>query len=162
MTELILSLGSNIDADRNIRCALDLLEDIFGGLEMSSVYESESVGFLGDNFLNLVAIFVTEFDLAFVNKTLKSIEDRLGRDRSAEKFSSRPIDIDILIFGDSTGEECGIELPRAEILQNAFVLRPLTELRPSAIHSHTGQSFSDLWSAYDHSLQNLWPINFAR
>jgi 2-amino-4-hydroxy-6-hydroxymethyldihydropteridine diphosphokinase len=162
LTELILSLGSNIDADRNIRCALDLLENVFGKLEMSSVYESESVGFFGDNFLNLVAIFVTEFDLALINETLKSIEDRLGRDRSAEKFSSRPIDIDILIFGDSTGEECGIELPRAEILQNAFVLRPLTELRPSTIHAQTGQTFSDLWRAYDHSLQNLWPINFAR
>lgn len=162
MTELILSLGSNIDADRNIRCALDLLEDFFGGLEMSSVYESESVGFSGDNFLNLIAISVTDFDLSFVNETLKSIEDRLGRDRSAEKFSSRPIDIDILIFGDSTGEECGIELPRAEILQNAFVLRPLAELRPRTMHTHTGQNFSDLWRAYDQSLQNLWPINFAR
>ena len=162
MTELFLSLGSNIDAERNIRCALDLLEGVFGDLEMSSVYESESVGFLGDNFLNLVVIFASEFDLPFVNATIKSIEDRLGRDRSAEKFSSRSIDIDILIFGDSTGEECGIELPRAEILQNAFVLRPLTELRPSTIHTHTGQSFSDLWRAYDHSLQKLWPINFVR
>ena len=90
MTELILSLGSNINADHNIRSALRLLEDVFGGLELSSVYESESVGFSGDNFLNLVAIVVAEYELAFVNETLKSIEDRLGRDRSAEKFSSRP------------------------------------------------------------------------
>ena len=162
MTELILSLGSNINADHNIRSALRLLEDVFGELELSSVYESESVGFSGDNFLNLVAIVVAEYELAFVNETLKSIEDRLGRDRSAEKFSSRPIDIDILVFGDSDGKECGIELPRAEILQNAFVLRPLAELRPNSIHAQTGQTYFDLWRGYDHSFQKLWPINFIR
>ena len=74
-TQLTLSLGSNIDAKRNIRLALDALREKFGELALSPVYESEAVGFEGDNFLNLVVAATTDLDLTLVQEFLKHLED---------------------------------------------------------------------------------------
>ena len=54
MARVYLSLGSNIDRHVHITSALDALEESFGYLCMSTVFESDSVGFVGDNFFNLV------------------------------------------------------------------------------------------------------------
>ena len=69
-TQLTLSLGSNIDAQLNIRKALESLRQRFGDLQLSTVYESESVGFEGDNFLNLVAVAYTDSSLVLVQEFL--------------------------------------------------------------------------------------------
>ena len=152
-TTLALSLGSNIDAQRNIRLALDALASQFSALRLSSIYESESIGFAGDNFLNLVVAVETEF--------LKQLEESQGRDRTQAKFSSRPIDVDILFYGDDSGAALGIDLPRAEITRNAFVLLPLAELLPKTRHKPTGLTYEALWASYDKDSQKLWPIKFA-
>ena len=75
----------------------------FGELLLSSVYESEAVGFKGNNFLNLVTSGESDASLEEVQNYLKMLEDDMGRVRDKPKFSDRPIDIDILLFGDSTG-----------------------------------------------------------
>ena len=160
MTELALSIGSNINAAQNIRAALEALRLEFGNTVCSTVFESEAVGFEGDNFLNLVVIIDTEKKLADIALALKQLEDSLGRDRSQVKFSGRPIDIDILIYGDEAGTKQGIQLPRPEITQNAFVLQPLAELMPDQTHSLSGVSYAQLWNDYDKSRQKLWPIDF--
>lgn len=161
MTELALSVGSNINAAENIRAALKALRLEFGHTVCSTVFESEAVGFEGDNFLNLVVIIDTEEKLADIACSLKQLEDKLGRDRSQLKFSGRPIDIDILIYGDEAGTKQGIQLPRPEITKNAFVLQPLAELLPDQIHSLSGVSYAQLWNDYDKSSQKLWPIEFT-
>ena len=150
-TTLALSLGSNIDAQRNIRLALDALARQFSALRLSSIYESESIGFTGDNFLNLVVAVETELSLVLVQEFLKRLEESQGRDRTQAKFSSRPIDVDILFYGDDSGAALGIDLPRAEITRNAFVL----------LHKPTGQTYEALWASYDKDSQKLWPIEFA-
>lgn len=160
MTELALSVGSNINAAENIRAALKALRLEFGHTVCSTVFESEAVGFEGDNFLNLVVIIDTEEKLADIACSLKQLEDKLGRDRSQLKFFGRPIDIDILIYGDEAGTKQGIQLPRPEITKNAFVLQPLAELLPDQIHSLSGVSYAQLWNDYDKSSQKLWPIEF--
>ena len=160
-TTLALSLGSNIDAQRNIRLALDTLATQFSALRLSSIYESESIGFAGDNFLNLVVAVETELSLVLVQEFLKQLEESQGRDRTQAKFSSRPIDVDILFYGDDSGAALGIDLPRAEITRNAFVLLPLAELLPKALHKPTGQTYAALWASYDKDSQKLWPIEFA-
>ena len=104
MPLLTLSLGSNIDAESNIRQAVSALRAQYPGLRCSSVYESEAVGFEGDNFLNLVAIVETDESLQDIQAWIKALEDAQGRDRSQAKFSSRSIDIDILTFGELCGE----------------------------------------------------------
>ena len=68
------------------------------------------------------------------------------------------MDIDILLFGDESGVSCGIELPRPEITENAYVLQPLAELLPEALHPATGVSYGELWQGYDKAKQKLWPV----
>lgn len=161
MTPIYLSLGSNVDRHKNILAALDALADLFGQLRISSVYESKSVGFDGSNFFNLVVGAATSLSIAELSDRLKRIEDANGRKRSGPKFSPRTLDIDILIFGDFVGVESGIELPRAEITKNAFVLLPLAEIAPEVLHPQLHQSYRQLWNDYDQASQQLWPIDFV-
>lgn len=160
MTAIYLSLGSNVDRHKNISAGLDALEDSFGGLKISSVYESKSVGFDGSNFFNLVVGADTGLSLVDLSETLKRIEDNNGRKRNGPKFSPRTLDIDILTYADFVGVEGGIELPRAEIIKNAFVLLPMAEIAADVLHPQLQKSYGDLWSSYDQASQSLWAIDF--
>lgn len=161
MTRVYLSLGSNIRRHLHITAALDALAREFGELAISTVYESEAVGFAGSDFFNLVVGVDTELGIAELSNCLKAIEDANGRNRSGPKFSPRTLDIDILTYGNFVGTEAGVKLPREEITQNAFVLLPLTELAPDAHHPVLGQSYIALWNAYDKTRQQLWPVKFV-
>ncbi len=160
MTVVYLSLGSNIERERYIVAALDALQASFGRLQVSSVYESEAVGFEGDRFFNLVVAIETNLSVGDLSARLKKIEDVNGRTRLGPKFSGRTLDIDILTYGDACGEVDGIVLPRDEVTKNAFVLWPLAEIAEQAYHSVLKRSFGDLWIAYDKSSQQLWPVDF--
>lgn len=160
MALIYLSLGSNIDRRQYICAALDALAENFGELDISSVYESESVGFEGDSFYNLVVGIRSELAVGQISRILKGIEDSNGRDRSAPKFGSRSLDIDILTLDTTVGQVDGIALPRDEVLKNAFVLLPLAELAPDSLHPVTQHSYAQHWQDYDKSKQKLWPVPF--
>lgn len=142
-----VSLGSNVQRDRNIRLAVKEMRTAFGNLRLSPVYESASVGFDGSDFLNLVAGFETNNEVHEVVQELRVIEDRLGRDRSQPRFSPRPIDLDILTYDGLIIDEPGIQIPREEILQNAFVLKPLCDIAPDGVHPLVKQDYQALWLA---------------
>jgi 2-amino-4-hydroxy-6-hydroxymethyldihydropteridine diphosphokinase len=160
MTQIYLSLGSNVDRHNNILAGLDALADSFGELHISSVYESKSVGFDGSNFYNLVVGAQSSLSIAELSELLKRIEDNNGRKRTGPKFSPRTLDIDILTYGDFVGVESGIELPRAEITKNAFVLLPLAEIAPDVLHPQLQKTYRELWQEYDQASQQLWAIDF--
>ena len=153
MTLLVLSLGSNLEPRVNIPLAVEALRRKFGKLSLSKVR--------GDNFLNLVASVECKLSLEAAQKYLKLLEDRMGRDRDMPRFSDRTIDIDILLYGDSSGEECGLSLPRPEILSSAFVLCPLAELHPRLKYLPTNMSFEELWGSFDKTEQKLWAIDLC-
>lgn len=160
MATVYLSLGSNIDREKNLSAGLDALVEAFGDLRMSQVYESEAVGFDGDNFYNLVAAIETDLSVAELALRLRNIEDANGRVRSGPKFSARTLDIDILTYDHLAGEVGGVKLPRGEILKNAFVLLPLSELAPDLVHPVQGKNYQQLWEEYDQASQKLWPVVF--
>ncbi len=159
MPLLVLSLGSNTEPASNLHQAMGALRRKFGRPRLSPVYESEAVGFTGANFLNLVAAFESDEALTDISRFLKDLENQAGRDRSQPKFSSRTLDVDVLLYGDHSGAECGLQLPRAEITRHAFVLRPLADLLPELRHS-SGRSYGELWRDFADDGQRLWPIEF--
>jgi len=161
MTQVYLGLGSNIDRHKHITAALDALFDAFGELSLSSVFESEAVGFDGSPFFNMVVGLETDQSIARLSDRLKQIEDDNGRRRQGPKFASRTLDIDILIYGDWVGEYAGVSLPRDEITKNAFVLWPLAQIAPEREHPTLNKSYSQLWQAYDKERQKLWPVPFV-
>ncbi|MEQ3636429.1 2-amino-4-hydroxy-6-hydroxymethyldihydropteridine diphosphokinase [Alcanivorax sp.] len=159
--QVFLSLGSNIDREHNISSGLDALKRAFSPLSISPVYESEAVGFDGDAFYNLVVGLKTALSVGELAACLKEIEKEHGRVRGEKKFSSRTLDIDILTYNDCVGEIEGVQLPRDEILKHAFVLKPLVDLAPDAMHPQTRAPYRALLDAADFSGQNLWVVPFG-
>jgi 2-amino-4-hydroxy-6-hydroxymethyldihydropteridine diphosphokinase len=160
MPQVFLGVGSNIERERYITAGLDALHAMFHELALSSVYDSAAVGFAGQPFLNLVVAAHTELSLAELAAKLRHIEFEFGRPSNATRFSARHLDIDILTYDDLVGTVDGIQLPRQEILENAFVLCPLAELSPDSLHPQLKRSYRSLWQAYDHASQPLAKVDF--
>ena len=139
-----VGLGSNVDRETRLRQAVAELRERFGELELSPVYNSAAVGFDGYDFLNLVAGFDTELEVKRVAASFREIENQLGRDGSLPKFASRSIDLDILAYDDLILDLPGIRIPRPEILENAFVLRPLQDLAPDSVHPEINETYAVL------------------
>lgn len=160
MSRIYLSIGSNIDRYQHITACLDALQSQFGELTISRVYESESVGFEGDHFLNLAAGFESSLSVGELLVLLRAIEDDNGRVRNGPKFSSRTLDIDILTYDDVVGLVDGVELPRDELSKNAFVLLPMVDIASEQLHPQLLRSYQSLWADYDQASQKLWPVEF--
>ena len=158
MARIYISIGSNINRSYHIQAAVSALTQHFGPLTLSSVYESEAVGFAGSAFYNMVVAVDTSLSIADCVGLFKQIEDSYGRDRSAAKFSGRTLDLDLLTYDDVVCQQ-PVELPRAEITENAFVLWPLAEIAPDVMHPLTRRSYSDMWQQYSKQ-QKLWPVPF--
>ncbi|WP_100643810.1 2-amino-4-hydroxy-6-hydroxymethyldihydropteridine diphosphokinase [Alteromonas facilis] len=159
MHHILISLGTNIQREKHTRSGVEALKQHFEDVQLSSVYESESVGFDGDAFYNLVASAYTDLPVAKVCQILKQIEQDNGRKRGEKKFASRTLDLDLLTYDQLVTKE-PVTLPRDEITYNAFVLQPLAELVPTHKHPVKNASYLDLWQSFDSSKQKLWPITF--
>ncbi len=160
MPRVFVGIGSNIDRDASVRAGVVDLREKYGELQLSSVYESEAVGFEGDAFYNLVAAFDTSDSVDQVIETLAEIEEAHGRQRGSERFSSRTLDLDLLLYGDLVATGKGYHVPRDEIPRYAFVLWPLSELEPTMKHPQTGETFLAMWEDFDKRNQALLPIHF--
>lgn len=122
-----LSLGSNIEPEINLRQAVSLLKRRGQVHEISSVWESQSVGYPGPNFLNLCLCYSTALPpRELKEEVIRPIEAELGRVRHAEKNAPRTIDIDIVLHDEKP--------LNTDFWEYAFVAVPLAELLPDFIH----------------------------
>lgn len=144
-TRAWLSLGSNLDPEQHLRAALADLRARFGDIVVSPAYRYPAVGFEGPDFINLAVGVDSDLEPQALNDWLHALEDRHGRRRDVPRFSSRTLDVDIVLFGDRVLKgEGNLELPRPELLQS-FVLQPLADIAAGIEHPLLRTTLGDLW-----------------
>ena len=140
-----LGLGSNLgNRQDNLDRALELLSQRFRVEKVSSVYDSEPVGNTEQpHFLNLVCQVHTKLNPTELLTLVKGIESKLGR-ISSKPNTPRPIDIDILFYGDQVIETSELVIPHPRLAERAFVLIPLDEIAPDLVHPVSGKTIKEL------------------
>jgi 2-amino-4-hydroxy-6-hydroxymethyldihydropteridine diphosphokinase len=142
-----LSAGSNIAPENNLKMACQQLESEYGELTLSSVYQNSAVGFAGDDFLNMVIGFSTREQPELIVDRLESLHEKAQRERQADPFSSRTLDVDLLLYGDLVSGDAP-RLPREDIEKYAFVLGPMAEVAPQLRHPVSGMTMSEIWDDF--------------
>jgi 2-amino-4-hydroxy-6-hydroxymethyldihydropteridine diphosphokinase len=148
MVKAYLGLGSNMgDREYNAKEAIGLLGDKCKILRISSLYETEPVGYVNqDWFLNCVVEVETELEPRELLSFLQSIEERLKRTRRV-KYGPRTIDLDILFYGDMMIDSDDLRIPHPRLHERLFVLAPLSEISPDYVHPVLKKSIGELASA---------------
>ena len=149
MATVYVGLGSNIDPENNLHIGIRELRERFGELRLSAVYRSTAVGFEGDDFLNLVAAFESDESPLAICEQIELIHNLAGRDRKSGTWESRSLDIDLLLYNDLVMDEQPVRVPRKDVLEYSFVLRPLAELAPDLVHPVTGKTMLEHWQEFD-------------
>ena len=145
-----MGLGSNMGNCRvNMQTAVQGLATAGTVTGVSSLYESAPVGPAGQQpYLNAVVALRTPWPLGDLLDLAKRLEWTMGR-RPAMRWSSRPIDIDIVLAGDRRIGTARLTVPHAELVNRGFVLQPLAELTPQVIHPVLGSTIAELAAAVD-------------
>ena len=159
MARVFLGLGSNIDAESNLRLAVTELRSRFGELAVSPVYRSAALGFEGDDFLNLVVGLQTDMSPNDLLVFIEEVHELAGRVRGPDRYTSRPLDIDLLLYGDVVDPDPPLRLPRRDVLVHSFVLRPLFEIAPDFIHPESHRSIAEHWHEFDAACHPLEPVD---
>jgi len=143
MHQVFVSIGSNINPKENIKIAKGFLNQLFD-CEYSSLYNTNAVGFKGNDFINCVVGFKTNLLVSELQKHLKQIELKMGRTKDQKGMSNRVIDLDIILYGDHVFEEDDFDIPSKDIEDYLFVLEPLAEIAGELRHPVSKIPFSKL------------------
>lgn len=147
MKKAYIGLGSNLgEREHLIRSAAEHL-NLTPGTELvrvSSLYDTKPVGDLEQpDYLNAVALVLTELDARRLLWNMLLIESKLGRSRK-RRWEPRPIDLDLLFYQDEVVDEPGLKVPHPEAHKRAFVLVPMSELAPNMVHPVLGKTMAEL------------------
>ena len=145
-TSVILLLGSNdVEASGIVERAIAVLNISVGEvIRCSEEYRSKAYGFTSEReFVNRAVELSTEYDAYEVLRRINCIEALLGRDREeeqkireerGERYASRPIDIDIIFYGDQTFEDSRLTIPYHYLDEREYALRPVADIAPERKH----------------------------
>jgi 2-amino-4-hydroxy-6-hydroxymethyldihydropteridine diphosphokinase len=162
MPEVYVGIGSNLRPEANLRLAIRELTARFGAPTCSPVYRNAAVGFVGDDFLNMVASFRSNRGPEAIVTEIEQIHLLAGRARGCERMVSRTLDIDLLLYGDRV--QTSPPLPRDDVLDYLFVLRPLADLAPQLRHPVSGRRMAEHLAEHseaEHALE-LVPFDFQQ
>jgi len=145
-----LCLGSNLgDREKNLIRALSLLSQEINLEKVSSIYETEPIGYKEQPlFLNLVCQVTTNLNPQELLHLAKTIENKMGRIPSFPN-SPRPMDIDILFYDNQIIKTKDLTIPHPQLAKRAFVLIPLSEIASELVHPELGKSIAELASSYE-------------
>jgi GTP cyclohydrolase-4 len=143
-----LALGSNMgDRRSNLAAALQGLREVMEISEVSSLYETEPVGYLDQpHFFNIVCSGKTWLSAQELLKYAKDLEEAIGR-QPTFRNGPRPIDIDIIFYDDMRIEQDNLTVPHPRMAERAFVLVPLAEIAPDVVDPVSGHTAQELLNA---------------
>jgi 2-amino-4-hydroxy-6-hydroxymethyldihydropteridine diphosphokinase len=147
-----LGLGTNLgDREENLKKAIENISAFAGEvISFSQIYETEPWGFRSeDHFFNMVIQIKTNLKPVDLLKQLLKIEIQMGRARGTEKYSSRIIDIDILLYENEIINKPYLKVPHPMIQERKFVLVPLCDIAPGMIHPVLNKTFKILLEECD-------------
>jgi 2-amino-4-hydroxy-6-hydroxymethyldihydropteridine diphosphokinase len=161
---IFILLGSNIEPELNLKEAVRLIGEKLPISRVSRVYESSPVDAEGKinpdqpNFLNAAVLVESTLTVLELKQSiLLKIEERLGRKRTADKYAPRPIDLDIVLYGDHVlglvieyaDGQTEMAIPDRDTLKHAFIALPLADLDPTFVHPLTGETLGQIAARFD-------------
>ncbi len=147
MKIVFLGIGTNLgNRELNLEQAITRIEEFIGPVLMtSSIYETEPWGFQAeDKFLNLVVKAETKLTPSGLLGRILMIESLMGRVRGPNRYSSRLIDIDILVYEEMIIDQESLKIPHPLLQERRFVLVPLCEIASEMIHPVLKKSYAEL------------------
>lgn len=161
---IFILLGSNIEPELNLREAVRLLGEKLPIKRVSHVYQTAPIDVEGKvnpeqpNFLNAAVLVESNLTVLELKQSiLLKIEQRLGRKRTADKFAPRPIDLDIVLYGnhvlglviEHTDGQTEMVIPARDTLTYAYIALPLADLAPDFVHPLTGETLGQIAARFD-------------
>lgn len=164
MLSIFILLGSNIEPELNLREAVRMLGEKLPVKRVSRVYQTAPIDAEGKvnphqpNFLNAAVLVESDLTVLELKQAiLLTIERRLGRKRSADKFAPRPIDLDIVLYGDHVlglviehaDGQTEMVIPARDTLTHAYIALPLADLAPDFVHPLTGETLGRIAARFE-------------